>query len=53
MIKNKICTDILQSKKLVEILPIESADMFWNYNNNTHTYDDILKVLVVNNWEDD
>ena len=50
--KNKICTDILQSKKLVEILPIESADMFWNYNHNTHTYDDIPKVLVVNNWDD-
>ena len=27
--KNKICTDILQSKKLAEILPIESADMHY------------------------
>lgn len=26
---NKICTTIEQSKKLSEILPIESADMFW------------------------
>ena len=27
--KNKICTDILQSKKLAEILPLESADMHY------------------------
>lgn len=27
--KNKICTDILQSKKLSEILPLESADMHY------------------------
>ena len=26
---NKICTSIEQSKKLAEILPIESADMYW------------------------
>ena len=25
----KICTNIEQSKKLAEILPIESADMYW------------------------
>ena len=27
----KICTSIEQSKKLVEILPIESADMYYQY----------------------
>ena len=27
--KNKICTDILQSKKLAEILPLESADIYY------------------------
>ena len=27
---NKICTTIEQSKKLSEILPIESADMMWD-----------------------
>lgn len=27
--KNKIYTDILQSKTLVKILPIESADMYY------------------------
>ena len=26
----KICTDLEQSKKLAEILPIESADMMWD-----------------------
>ena len=26
---NKICTTIEQSKKLAEILPLESADMYW------------------------
>ena len=26
---NKICTSQEQSKKLAEILPLESADMYW------------------------
>jgi hypothetical protein len=37
MIKNKIMkafTDISQSKKLAEILPLESADMGWYYSRN-------------------
>lgn len=29
-LKNKICTDILQSKKLAEILPLESSDMYYS-----------------------
>ena len=49
----KSYTDLSQSKKLAEILPLESADMFWRYNHNIHTYDDIPKILVVNNWDDD
>jgi hypothetical protein len=49
----KSYADIEQSKKLAEILPIKSADMFWRYNHNIHTYDDIPKILVVNNWDDD
>ena len=28
---DKICTDIEQSKKLAEILPLESADMWYSY----------------------
>ena len=27
----KIATDLEQSKRLAEILPLESADMWWNY----------------------
>ena len=49
----KSFTDLSQSKKLAEILPLESADMFWRYNHNIHTYDDVPKILVVNNWDDD
>lgn len=48
----KSFTDIEQSKKLAEILPLESADMYWEYNHNIHTYDDIPRMLVVNNWDD-
>ncbi len=32
---NKAFTDLEQSKKLAEILPIESADMFWQSNLNS------------------
>lgn len=49
----KSYTDLEQSKKLAEILPLESADMFWRYNHNIHTYDDIPKILAENNWGDD
>jgi hypothetical protein len=49
----KAYTNVFQSKKLSEILPIESADMIWRYNHNIHTYDDIPNILVVNNWDDD
>jgi hypothetical protein len=49
----KAYTDLEQSKKLAEFMPLESAGMFWRYNHNIHTYDDIPKILVVNNWDDD
>lgn len=36
----KICTDLNQSKKLVEILPLESADMYYHpYPNDEDWYD--------------
>lgn len=41
--KNKIYTDILQSKKLAEILPIESADMY-NPNRIDTKYQSILPI---------
>lgn len=34
----KIATDIFQSKQLAEILPIESADMYWDYDVQKHEY---------------
>ena len=34
---NKICTDILQSKKLAEISPLESADMYYS-NHSLENY---------------
>lgn len=48
----KSFTDLEQSKKLSEILPIEAANMFWRYNHNIHTYDNIPKILETNNWDD-
>ena len=41
--KNKIYTDILQSKKLAKILPIESADMY-NPNRIDTKYQSILPI---------
>ena len=35
----KNCTDLNQSKKLAEILPIESADMCWLYANGEYFYE--------------
>ncbi len=47
------CTSIEQSKKLLELgIDINTADMYWEYNHNIHTYDDIPRVVVVNNWDD-
>ena len=34
----KSYTDILQSRKLAEILPLESADMYWDYDVQKHEY---------------
>ena len=40
----KSYTDIEQSKKLAEILPIESADMWWSRCTITDFGDGVLKV---------
>lgn len=51
---NKICTTIEQSKRLIELgIDINMADMYWEYNHNIHAYDDIPRVVVINNWDDD
>ena len=39
--KNKICTGILQSKKLAEILPLESADMYYSNHSLENYYSPI------------
>ena len=49
MIKNKIMkafTDISQSKKLAEILPLENADMGWNV-----FVDGTTRILPINDWD--
>lgn len=40
----KSYTDILQSSKLAEILPLESADMYWSRCTITDFGDGVLKV---------
>ena len=44
---NKICTDILQSKKLAEILPLESADMYYSKHALENYYSPIVLYLQV------
>ena len=51
----KAYTDIEQSKKLAEILPLESADMYWDYNVQKHEYypmvmDDQFDDTCVRAW---
>lgn len=41
----KNCTDLPQSKKLAEILPIESADMYWDYDFQGQEYKYYPKVM--------
>ena len=42
----KSFTDISQSKKLAEILPLESADFGWNV-----FVDDTSRILPINDWD--
>ena len=42
----KSYSDLQQSKKLAEILPIESADMGWNV-----FVDDTTRILPINDWD--
>ena len=46
----KSYTDIEQSRKLAEFLPLESADMFYHYNVGIKSYyEDTPRVIQVNN----
>ena len=50
MATSKAYTDIEQSKKLIEILPLESADMYYHYNVGINSYyEDFPSVIQVNN----
>lgn len=42
----KAYTDLSQSKKLAEILPLDSADMGWNV-----FVDDTTRILPINDWD--
>ena len=42
----KLATDLEQSKKLAEILPLDSADMVWNV-----CVDDTKRLLPKNDWD--
>ena len=51
----KSYTDIEQSKKLAEILPIESADMYWDYDVRKHEYytmvmDELFDDTCIRAW---
>lgn len=48
----KSYTDLEQSKKLAEILPLESADMKFNYDYNEHRNEEIPMVVTFKNWDD-
>lgn len=45
----KSYTDIEQSKKLVEILPLESADMYYHYN---FDFDELESIPVITEEDD-
>ena len=51
----KSYTDLKQSKKLTEILPLESADMYWDYDVQKHEHypmvmDDQFDDTCVRAW---
>ena len=44
----KAYTDVAQSRKLAEILPIESADFMWEYDPDKETYWDTPTMIQTN-----
>ena len=51
----KSYTDLEQSKKLAEILPIESADMYWDYDVRKHEFypmvmDELFDDTCIRAW---
>ena len=51
----KSYTDLEQSKKLAEILPIESADMYYLYDEHMEMYDDYPRLItdIDEFWDND
>ena len=46
---NKICTDIEQSKKLIElVIDTDTADMSYSFNFNSETYE--LSTVPYKDW---
>lgn len=43
-LKNKICTDILQSEKLAKILPLESADIYYSKHSFENYYSPVPNI---------
>ena len=46
----KSYTDLEQSKKLAEILPLESADFMWEYNPDKETYWDKPTMIPIDSY---
>lgn len=46
----KAYTDIEQSKKLENILPLESADMYYSTNDNNLTYNNVPLLIQYNEY---
>lgn len=50
---HKICTDLEQSKELLKLgLSSENADMYWEYDYDSHEHESHPRVLVVRNGYD-
>ena len=49
----KNCTDLDQSRKLAEFLPLESADMYWDYDYSIYTGEYKYYPMVMDDRFDD
>lgn len=48
---NKICTDIKQSQKLVELgLDVNTADFMWEYNPDKETYGNKPTIIPIDDY---
>ena len=48
---NKICTDISQSRKLIELgIDVNTADMMWEYNPDKEVYWDKPTIIPIDSY---